>query len=435
MMSRRRWLTTVYAVLISLFALSIARATTWSTQDYDLYFGDFDGDGKMDVLYIAKSANNASGIDLSDGSGPNIPLQSWPSNYLGIPWYGNHFTVIVGDFNGDGHADILLQDNSPGDSYILLSNQQGMITAVSQAIPSVVGGVGWSADQHHLVAGDFNGDGRTDLFLQSTSTLGVNAVFLAESNGQFAASDLSQQWQDGYLGLYWATTEALIYAGDFNGDHRSDLLVQARPRTTIIRYAVPFPVASFAPNTNGVVLSSASGSLFQATGVQAWSTNAFGVDWSPLVSNLVVGYFNSTQDADVLLQGETTSVSSELVSGNSSGAIFSSDTSLSSNVAWSGGTYRLIAANLSGALPEGVYLQATSASGTNYYVTGLTGSTANVTPETPVISNALTTYGYDPLGRLVSTNHSGTVNNGVQTTYNYDAAGNRTTTAVSGASH
>src|SRR5580693_1107137 len=60
-------------------------ATDLSAQSYNLYSGDFNGDGVGDILYIAKDPSQGSGI-LS-GPGPNyVTAQSWPSNYLGIAW-------------------------------------------------------------------------------------------------------------------------------------------------------------------------------------------------------------------------------------------------------------------------------------------------------------------------------------------------------------
>ena len=99
-----------FALWLAISAVTHAQ-TPWGAQDYDLYMGDFNGDGKTDVLYIAKSA---SGINLSDGGGPNIPLQSWSSNYLGINWSANQYTVIVADFNGDGKADVLIANSLSG---------------------------------------------------------------------------------------------------------------------------------------------------------------------------------------------------------------------------------------------------------------------------------------------------------------------------------
>ncbi|HEY0680972.1 MAG TPA: VCBS repeat-containing protein [Steroidobacter sp.] len=92
----------VVMISAGLGAATALGATDWSTEDYDLYPGDFDGDGKTDLLYVAKDAARTSGIVRSDGSGPNIPFQSWPSNFLGIPWHSNLYTVVVADFNGDG---------------------------------------------------------------------------------------------------------------------------------------------------------------------------------------------------------------------------------------------------------------------------------------------------------------------------------------------
>jgi hypothetical protein len=419
---------------VGLWFSSLAQAaTTWSTQDYDLYAGDFNGDGKTDILYIAKSSANASGINLSDGTGPNIPLQIWPSNYLGIPWYGNQFKVILADFNGDGHTDILLQANTPGDSYLLLANAQGMITGVSEAIPSTLAGLGWSADQHRLVAGDFNHDGRADIFLQATSPSGTNAVFLAEANGQFAAGDLSEQWADGYLGFNWATTEANVYSGDFNGDGYWDLLIQARPSWAIINYEVPFPVPTYPPNRNGVVFAQAAAPIFQASGIQAWSRTAFGADWSPLSSIIVVGDFSGGTRADVILEGSGLGKASDLLVGNATGAIFSNATPLASNVVWTADSYRLIAADFAGSGTAGVYLQAQSPSGTNYYAVGIAGSSASVSTQIPPVPvNEMITYSYDALGRLNAVSHTGAVNNNVQVSYSYDLAGNRTNAAATG---
>jgi len=86
----------ITVVVVCLFASLARAATTWSTQDYDLYSGDFNGDGKTDILYIAKDPSLSSGMRLPMEPVPNIPWQSWQSNYLGIQWYGGLYVAVVG---------------------------------------------------------------------------------------------------------------------------------------------------------------------------------------------------------------------------------------------------------------------------------------------------------------------------------------------------
>jgi hypothetical protein len=180
-------------------AAEVTAATTWSTQDYDLYPGDFTQSGKTGFLFIARNPNEESGIALSDGSGPNVLWQSWPGNYLGISWSTGGYNIIVADFNGDGRSDILLQARaSGGTSYLLITDSHGHVSGTPIGISASALGLAWTGDQHQLTAGDFNGDGRADLFFQATSVTGTHAIVLADGNGQFSSGP-AQTWTDGYL--------------------------------------------------------------------------------------------------------------------------------------------------------------------------------------------------------------------------------------------
>jgi RHS repeat-associated protein len=359
--------------------------TQWNAQEYDLYAGDFDGDGKTDILYIAKDPSMTSGIARSDGTGPNIPWQSWASNFLGINWSGNTYNVIVADFNGDGKADIFLQSVGPGNSYLLLTSNTGLVVGISQTIANGAMGLTWSADQHHIVAGDFNGDHKADLFLQATSSSGTNAVIFADSNGMFTSASPAQTWTDGYLGFKWSTVNANVYAGDFNGDGLADLLIQAKPNFVMIDYDVPFPVPTYPPNMNGVVLSQGGTTPFTAVGAQAWSRMNNGVDWSPLTNNIVIATDGSGK-SEVILQAKNPTGTSYELTGNATGAIFpSTSAALSSNVSLSASNTHLVAANFAGghgAGQVGLFFQALNSAGTNYTTTAV-GATITATTENP----------------------------------------------------
>jgi hypothetical protein len=85
----RTWpMLAAFALLFSGASLA-ATDNAWSARDYDLYPGDFNGDGLDDLLYVAKAADKPSGLALSDGKAPNMAQETWYGNYLGITWFGN----------------------------------------------------------------------------------------------------------------------------------------------------------------------------------------------------------------------------------------------------------------------------------------------------------------------------------------------------------
>src|SRR5260221_3090431 len=366
-------------VAVALSASAFVHAeSSWSAQDYDLYPGDFNGDGLTDLLYISKDPNRPSGIVLSDGVGLNTSLQTWGNAYLGIPWTDGTYNIVVGDFDGDGKSDLFLQRKTPGDNYLLLT-EDGGVGAISQTIPNDAAGLTWSADQHLIIAGDFNGDGSADLFFQPTDSKGLSAVVLADSNGQFTAKLPDQSWDDGYAGLNWASTEAQVFAGDFDGDGHSDLLVQAYP----IAGTGPGTTepAKFEPNMNGVLLAQSGKQLFAVQALQAWGRDGFGADWSPLDSVVVVSDFNADELSDVYLQGATSTDPSYLLYGHTPGPIFSASTTVKSDASASADTYRLMAGRFTNEKASGLYFQSLSPKQTNFMARVEGGALAVTQPD------------------------------------------------------
>jgi RHS repeat-associated protein len=322
--------------------LAVAAHAGVDLSHYDLYPGDFDGDGRTDVLFIAREAGQVSGIALSDGQGFSRTLQTWSPTYLGIPWNDGQYRVVVADFNGDGRADVFLQRTSPGDHYLLLT-EEGGLGGISQTLAENHAGLAWSSEDHLAAAGDFNGDGRADLFLQATRDTGLNAVFLADDAGRFTSARPHQSWNEGYAGFRWNAAQALVFAGDFNGDQRVDLLLQSRP------YKVDGdPNWRFIPNGNGVLLAQSGKSLFVPQALQAWHRDGFGADWAPFSSRIVIDDFNGDGRADALLQGVEDYHASFLLLGRSQGPIFATAISLDPGQVPGASTERLIAGHFAG---------------------------------------------------------------------------------------
>jgi len=113
----------------------------------------------------------------------------------------------VGDFNGDGNADILWRNKSTGMVTMWLMNGKNKIGEVT------ILGAG-NADWTVAGVGDFDGDGRSDILWRSTST-GMVVMWLM--NGTSVKS-WSVILGTGYTDWTVAGVE------DFNGDRKADIL-------------------------------------------------------------------------------------------------------------------------------------------------------------------------------------------------------------------
>lgn len=118
--------------------------------------------------------------------------------------------ITAGDFNGDGASDILLQNNTTGAAEILFTNTKagepvGTVDSVGQVASP---GAGWKI----VSSGDFNGDGNSDIMWQNPTT-GQTEIYLM--NGSTIASTAT---------LNSGSNLTAIGTGDFNGDGNSDVV-------------------------------------------------------------------------------------------------------------------------------------------------------------------------------------------------------------------
>jgi RHS repeat-associated protein len=377
-----------------LFAVSLcARAqSALNATDYDVFLGNFNGEAKSEALFIAKDPSWPSGMaTLATPIGDPFFLQTWPSDHLGITWSTQVYNVIVADFNGNGRSDILLARKTSGYSYIITTNADGTLAGISQSIAPGAFGLDWTEAAHNLVAGDFNGDGKADLFFQAKNSAGTNAILLADSNGGLFTASSGACWGNGphlcwsdgtssFQGLKWAANAAVVATGDFNGDGKSDFLVRARPKLVLIDYDVPIPVPTYPPYMNGVILSQSSGMAPTFSVGQYFSRRDLGtgVDWSPQSANVVIGDFNGDGRDDIVLQALRSGTTSFRFQGNANGTL-ATGVALANNVSWSADATRLFTGSFgAGGGVEGLYFQAVSASGLSGFAQTITGGSVTL---------------------------------------------------------
>jgi hypothetical protein len=221
-----------------------------------LFHYDFDGDGKADLVLQNQTTNqvavwNMNGLMVAGGA----LVAAVPD-----PAYQ---VVAIADFNGDGHPDLVLQNATTGQIVLWYMNGTTLIGgAVLSATPDpaykVVG------------AGDFNGDSKMDLVLQNQTTGQIVFWFL---NGTTVIGGTP-------LPLVPVSGYKVVGVGDFHGYGQLDLLFQNQTSGTLTAWFL-----------NGTTFVGSMG-----------ITAAPGANWK--VKG--VADFNSDGSPDIVFQNQTT---------------------------------------------------------------------------------------------------------------------------------
>ncbi len=196
---------------------------TLSTTPISLTAGDFNGDGKLDLAVATEDlVTDYATILLGNGNGTfqapgNVTTQV--AGHGSGPRLERYSTIATGDFNGDGHTDLVVVNNEdtsaagrtlsadlPGTVSVLLGNGAGTFQAAAKFA------VGTSPTT--VAVGDFNGDGRPDFAVGNFASQTVS-VFMNTGGGNFAVP----------TGNAFGALPQSLTAADFNGDGRSELAV------------------------------------------------------------------------------------------------------------------------------------------------------------------------------------------------------------------
>ena len=266
---------------------------------------DFNGDGRVDALLQPLQATGGGAILLQDGTGSlSVVAQSWEPGYLGLDWSTAKSRITAADLNGDGQDDVIVQPTSSGGTAaVLITDPSQQILQIAQLLPAGYLGQDWSSASH-LVAGDFDGDRRKELLLQAAGPGQVSAIVHADEAGHVAA--LIQSLPDGYLGRRWNAQAVTLYVGDLNGDGRQDLLIQVNPGAT-----------QAGESSYALLLADPDGRFTHLN--EVWNDSDFGGDWSPATHTLSLQDLNHTGVMDVVLTSKTLGGSNYVFEPNAQG--------------------------------------------------------------------------------------------------------------------
>jgi hypothetical protein len=173
------------------------------TQSFSVAVGDFNGDGNLDIVFVDSSTSNgAIGVLLGNGDGtftamPDAPIPSYP---------GFNSSIAVGDFNGDGALDLVVTGENITQAYVLLGNGDGTFGAAAS--------VGSANQPFSVAVADFNSDGKLDIVLPDFDNKAV-AVLFGNGNGTFQSQQ--EYSTNGY--------PLALSVADFNGDGHPDIAV------------------------------------------------------------------------------------------------------------------------------------------------------------------------------------------------------------------
>ena len=246
------------------------------TGSYNIAAGDFDEDGKIDLVTANYATNNVSVLrNTSSGPGAITASSFAPSVAFGVGTGPS--SIAVGDVDGDGKLDIITANQGATTVSVLRNTSTGTTISFAAALPFTVG-----AAPFGVAIGDIDNDGKLDLIAANSGSANVS-VLRNTSTGTAVSFAAAANFGVG-------STPVVVAVGDLSGDGFLDVVTVNN---------------GTGANSVSVLRNTTTGTAFSFNAAQTFPVGT-------LPAGLAIGDLNSDGKLDIV----TADYGSNTVTGN-----------------------------------------------------------------------------------------------------------------------
>lgn len=189
---------------------------------FKLHIGDFNGDGRADILRTHANPSYNHLWHANPGVG-GFSSQGYQVQTLLLENANNDCRIHIGNFDNDadGTDDVLRTCDNPSLNRVIKGTVSGLIDA-GQVLPGSILEKKNKTCQLHIA--DYDGDGASDLFRTCDDPF-FNVLLLGTSSGF-----VSQGYQLQGSMLQNSSNKCRLHIGDYNGDGKADLFRSCNSR-------------------------------------------------------------------------------------------------------------------------------------------------------------------------------------------------------------
>ncbi|MEV0457310.1 FG-GAP repeat domain-containing protein [Catellatospora methionotrophica] len=239
-------------------------APAWDVDTLKWIGGDFNGDGRDDLMTASGAGSGPVNMYLLLNNGGDLAAPVMVKNPLHPAWQWSRLEYFAADFDGDGKDDVYAVSRGPGNEpYInwFRSTSAGMTASLADgALLKSLPTPAWNVDALKWAVGDFDGNGRDDLFVGSGSIGSGPNMYVLASNGVSLADPTLVASPNP---TYWLWDRLTFMAADIDGDTMDDIAYVSRgfdnaPAIGWFRSSSPSPMSPALTAPTGFTLAMAA---------------------------------------------------------------------------------------------------------------------------------------------------------------------------------